>query len=97
MHTHSCSLTTFACSLITLAYSHRCLAYSFNRTQVLLIQNGVFTFWKGGQAAPQLLLQHAVQRFQVGRVVGREEVAALGSEHAPQADALHPTEGFACC
>jgi len=55
------------------------------------------TFSKAGQAAPQLLFQHAVQRLQVAAVVGVEEVAALCSEHAPQAAAFHPTERLACC
>ena len=57
----------------------------------------VITFWEGRQAAPELLLQHAVESLQVGGVVGREEVAALGGEHASQADTLHPAEGFPCC
>ena len=55
------------------------------------------TFSKTGQAAPQLLFQHAVQRLQVAAMVRVEKIAALCSEHAPQAAALHPAERLACC
>ena len=55
------------------------------------------TFREAGQAPPELLLKHAVQGLQIAAVISTEEVAALSSEHAPKAAALHPTESLSCC